>query len=159
MIETQQNATEDILKDASKDASKDVKNKPGRSAKNKKRVLEIVKIAERYPDKSQAEIAEIVGIDKSNVNRALKKYGLRRADIDGYKNNRADILAGLQTRVLQSVTDVDIEKAPFRDKIVALGILFDKERLERGQSTGNLALTSLIEVLDKRDRAAKKNKN
>ena len=31
------------------------------------------------------------------------------------------------------------EKASLRDKVISAGVLFDKERLERGQSTVNLA--------------------
>ena len=48
-------------------------------------------------------------------------------------------MAGLQEKVLASITASDLEKASLRDKVISVGVLFDKERLERGQSTVNLA--------------------
>ena len=41
--------------------------------------------------------------------------------------------------VLASFVASDLEKASLRDKVISAGVLFDKERLERGQSTVNLA--------------------
>lgn len=40
---------------------------------------------------------------------------------------------------LQALTAEDIKKASPRDKAIIFGTLYDKERLERGQSTVNLA--------------------
>ena len=38
-----------------------------------------------------------------------------------------------------ALSDDDIKKASARDKAIVFGTLYDKERLERGQSTVNLA--------------------
>ena len=43
-------------------------------------------------------------------------------------------------RLLSAISDTDIKKASLRDKVIAAGILFDKERLERGQSTSNVSV-------------------
>ena len=61
-------------------------------------------------------------------------------DLEAYKHNRADILAMKQAEMTSSITDEKLKKANMRDLVWSFGVLYDKERLERGQSTGNLAI-------------------
>lgn len=52
-----------------------------------------------------------------------------------YKNKRGDILAKLQKELLKSISADDIKDMPVGQRLMGYGILFDKERLERNQST------------------------
>lgn len=82
-----------------------------------------------------ADIARIQGCDRSNISRVLQRYGINQAKLKDYKNNRADVLAGIQERLLVSITSKDISKTPAIQRITGAAILYDKERLERNQAT------------------------
>lgn len=89
---------------------------------------------------SYQEIADYFGVRKQSVWDALQPYGLEtNGSIEVFKEKRADILAGKQADCLAALTVDDIKKASPRDKAIIFGTLYDKERLERGQSTVNLA--------------------
>jgi hypothetical protein len=47
----------------------------------------------------------------------------------------------MQSKLLSSITDAEIKKAPVGSRILAVAQLYDKERLERSLSTSNLAFT------------------
>lgn len=81
-------------------------------------------------------IARICKCSPQNVRERLagKLQDIRM--IDEYKNNRADILAYQQRRILGSITDDDINKAKLIEKSTSYGILYDKERLEMGKGVG-----------------------
>ena len=87
---------------------------------------------------SYQQIADLQGVDKAAIHRAIKDL-LPNHETQVYKSNRADILANLQGKIIKSITDEDIKKAPFGSRILAMAQLIDKERLERGQSTENIA--------------------
>jgi predicted DNA-binding protein YlxM (UPF0122 family) len=87
---------------------------------------------------SYQQIADIQGVSKQAIHAALKEL-LPTEETNVYKNQRADILANLQTKIIKSIDDADIKKAPFGSRILAMAQLIDKERLERGQSTENIA--------------------
>ncbi len=85
------------------------------------------------------EIAQYFNCDHTLVLRALKPYfGGFEGDLSSYVDRRADVLAGVQARALQALTDAKLKGASARDLAVMYGILFDKERLERGKSTQNI---------------------
>jgi hypothetical protein len=50
----------------------------------------------------------------------------------------------VQRRLLNNISQADIKKSGLRDKVVAVGILYDKERLERGQSTENVSIDGAL---------------
>jgi hypothetical protein len=85
------------------------------------------------------QIAAIQGTSKQNIHRKIKHL-LPTKETDEYKNNRADILAHTQLRLIKALTDDKIKKMQPRDIIVSYGILYDKERLERGESTENVSI-------------------
>ena len=87
---------------------------------------------------SQAQIARIQGCDRSNITRVLQRYGAIEQEVEDFKNHRADIFAGLQNRLISSITPDDIKKTPTGSRILAVAQLYDKERLERGLSTQNI---------------------
>lgn len=110
-----------------------------RTRKNSK-APRIVEIATEHPDLMPTEIGQMVGCSHVNVINTLKRYGIDQRETEDYKNHRADILAGIQTRLLKSITEVDIKSMPVGQRLMGYGILFDKERLERNQSTGNFSV-------------------
>lgn len=81
-------------------------------------------------------IARICKCTPQNVRKRLagKLRDIRM--IDEYKNNRADVLAYQQRRILSAVSDDDIGGAGLKDKAISFGILYDKERLETGKGIG-----------------------
>jgi hypothetical protein len=94
----------------------------------------ILTLAVTTPATNQ-EIANKVDCDKSLVTHVLARYGIERNTVETYKNNRADILAGLQEKILASINDEDIKSMPVGQRTMSYGILYDKERLERGKAT------------------------
>jgi len=96
-------------------------------------------IALRTAGLSHRQIAKALGCSKSNITKRLKQYEQEITGLKIYKEHRADIFALEQKRYIDSVTDKDIKKAPVAARMTAMGILFDKERLERGESTENIA--------------------
>ena len=102
---------------------------------------------------SITDTAKLLNCTKSNVSERLSSAGYRPNYLEHYKNHRADILASYQQIILNSLTPKDLEKAALSQKIMAYGVLYDKERLERGQSTENIAyadITKAQEIVDKR---------
>jgi len=89
------------------------------------------------------EIGKIHGLTKQTVHQRLQDAGLADYSIQHYVSNRADILAWLQHRLLFSLTDEDLKKMAPDRRIWSMAVLFDKERLERGQSTENLNISSI----------------
>lgn len=98
----------------------------------------IIATANQHPDLSERNIATLTDTDPAQVHRTLKAYKIERDRTDQFKNYRADIFAGFQSRILASISDAEIKKSPFGSKILSVCQLYDKERLERGQSTDNV---------------------
>jgi hypothetical protein len=98
----------------------------------------IIKVAQENPTLTTREIGKLTDSDHSHVVKVLQRYQIEYERVQKFKDHRADILAGLQEKVVNSLSPADIEKAGLRDRAVVLGILHDHERLERGQSTQNV---------------------
>ncbi len=86
---------------------------------------------------SYKQIGQLQGVSAQAIHQAIKDL-LPTDETELYKNNRADILANLQAKILKSIEDDDIKKSPFGSRVLAFCQLTDKERLERGQSTDNI---------------------
>jgi hypothetical protein len=85
------------------------------------------------------EIADTLGISNQAVHQCLKRYGIEVNHTQTYKEHRADVLAGMQAKLLSYVDDEKIQKAPMGSIVLAACQLYDKERLERDLSTSNTA--------------------
>ena len=85
---------------------------------------------------SHTQISKILGCNPSNVTHRLQTAGV--TSLRDYKKNRADFFAATQSRMLNNITEEDMKKASLSQKVVAAGILYDKERLERDLSTQNI---------------------
>ena len=111
-------------------------------------VIPISRIIElRKRGNSYKEIGKILGCTKQNVELRLRPFKAEIEALQSFKEQRADVLAVYQQKLLNSLTDSDIKRMPPGSRLTGFGILYDKERLERGQSTDNIAVEALIEDL------------
>ena len=92
---------------------------------------------------SDSQIAKLLGCSRPNITQRLQKILPERAKTHEFIRNRALTFADLQRRIVESLTDADIKRMAPDRRIWSLGVLYDKERLERGQSTENLAIASI----------------
>jgi hypothetical protein len=98
----------------------------------------ILDVREQNPTLSMRQVAKLADVTHAYVIDVYQRYGITEPRyIEDYKQNRADILAGVQSRLLSAITPEDIAKAPMGSKVLAVAQLYDKERLERGQSSAN----------------------
>ena len=104
----------------------------------------IIEINQSHPTLNKNEIAAVAGCDHAHVVRTLQTYGLIKKDVDHYISNRAAILAGMQHRLLSSITDADIKKTPVGSRVLAAAQLYDKERLERGLSNNDQPIMVIV---------------
>jgi hypothetical protein len=100
----------------------------------------IINTKQAHPRLNTVEIAAVANCDHTHVVRTLQRYGIAKFDVDNFISNRAAIFAGLQHRLLSSLTDDDIKKTPLGSRVLAAAQLYDKERLETGKTTSNLAI-------------------
>ena len=111
-------------------------------------VIPISRIIElRKRGNSYKEIGKILGCTKQNVELRLRPFKAEIEALQSFKEQRADVLAVYQQKLLNSLTDSNIKRMPPGTRLTGFGILYDKERLERGQSTDNIAVEALIEDL------------
>jgi DNA-binding IclR family transcriptional regulator len=115
-----------------------VTNTPMRAPRPIPKTQDILEYATTQPGLSVREIARLTDCDHSNVVRTLQRYGISQTEAQSYGERRAEILQGIQDRLLSTITDTDIQKSSLLQRVTATGILYDKERLERGLSTANI---------------------
>jgi exopolyphosphatase/pppGpp-phosphohydrolase len=119
-----------------------------KSTPNKIDPAKLIKTAQENPNLTTRQLGTLMDTTHSAIVHAFKRYGLDRERIESFKVNRADIMAGLQETVAASFTEEDIKKASVRDRTILFGTLYDKERLERGQSTQNVATILASSVVE-----------
>ena len=110
------------------------RRKPIPNKIDKRKLIETV---QANPNLSVRQLGTLMDTTHSAIVQALQRYGIDKERLEGYKANRADVFAGLQEIVASSLTAGDINNASVRDRTMLMGVLYDKERLERGQSTSN----------------------
>lgn len=134
-------------------AARPAKRRPHNRQLNPTKVLEL---AEKQV--STYDIAKHQGVNQSNVWRFLERHQIETQHTHTYKANRADLFArvsGMSVGVIEQVVlkiqeDIDngvldaltpVQKSAIaRDLNIVAGTIYDKERLERGQSTQNISL-------------------
>jgi len=99
----------------------------------------VAQVIQNNPGISGRELAETAEVAPSTARAYLAKYGINKGEIDLFVDNRVDIVRSKQQMILDNMTEAKIKGAAFRDMAVAYGILLDKDRLESGQSTQNIA--------------------
>lgn len=89
------------------------------------------------------QIGELLGCSDANICKRLAPFRESLDNLGSFKENRADLLAVYQREILKQLTPDHIKKARLTEITTAFGTLYDKERLERGQSTENIAYADL----------------
>jgi hypothetical protein len=84
---------------------------------------------------STRQIAKLVGCSNSNVYDRLIRSGYNLAHQKAFNDNKPKVLSFIHEKIVNNITDEEIKKTSFRDKVVALGILVDKEQLLLGKPT------------------------
>ena len=92
---------------------------------------------------SHNEISKIIGCSKANVTERLQPYVNDIDNLKSFKENKADILAIQQSRLLNNLSMEDIKKSSGYQKVGMFSVLHNQERLERGESTSNIAYADL----------------
>ena len=104
---------------------------------------------------SYRDIGRILGVDHSVVYAGLRGFTaiLEQPELIGaYRDSEADILDGLRMELVRSlIDDLRVKKGKGKlsgyQKVGMYGILFDKMRLLRGQTTSNISsLTAIIQA-------------
>ena len=93
---------------------------------------------------SYRDIAKQINATESGTRRAILRYLPNIDDLQVYKDHRADLFACKQAELLFSVTPDDIKSMAAGSRITGAAILYDKERLERGQATDHVAYVDLV---------------
>ena len=86
------------------------------------------------------QIADKYGVNKSAVHERLQRFEAQLGDpeeLRGFQDVEADIQAAIKRRISSKLLDVDLSKASARDLAVTYGVIYDKNRLQTGQSTSN----------------------
>lgn len=103
------------------------------------------------------EIAEKYEVKPSAICNMIARYKAEQADLEEYRNNKANIMEHIQGKLLSSVSQDNPKEA--QSLVTSAAILEDKIRLERGQSTVNTtvdirALIASVQVPQGQDATA-----
>lgn len=132
---------------------------PKRSKRSRQSVP-LAYVAHQYATgKTTRELGEQYGVSHTTITRWLDQTDQAKHTVERFKQNRADILARIQSKslVLQEQIVDELLKdglanayTPQQKQQLMFtlntihGTLFDKERLERGQSTANISTLSRL---------------
>jgi transposase len=94
------------------------------------------------------DIAVKLGCGKSTVSECLNRYFPEGRGLSVYRNHKADYLQSKQAQLLHALDESKISAMSGRDLVVATGVLYDKERLERGLSSANISVQDISSDLN-----------
>ena len=100
-----------------------------KSRKNKDIPIQTI-IEYRNQGLSCGEIAKLTGCSRQNVQQRLDSVEYNKEDLANYKKHRADVFAFIQSKMLNSIDDVEIKRMPVAQRVLCTGILYDKEEKE-----------------------------
>ena len=89
---------------------------------------------------SYREIQHIMDVSPASITNIVREFEANKPLVEYYKRNRRNILAYDQLRCRGYITDEKLEKASAKDLEIMRSICHDKERLEGGESTENVAV-------------------
>lgn len=89
---------------------------------------------------THSAIAEIIGCKQQTITRKLLSYRALKDKVNDFTTRRADTLAFVQKMCLDSIEPEEIKALKVPQRIWVMGVLYDKERLERNKSTNNIAI-------------------
>lgn len=123
-----------------------IKRKRGRPKGSTILPLAVI-VAELKAGKTARQIAQTYGLAPASVGQRINKAGISLVGIRAYKAHRADLALAKQSQILEAMSPDKIEKASLRDQATTINILHNMERLDRGQSTENVAYHSIASEL------------
>lgn len=91
-----------------------------------------------------SDIAKLFKVTETQVYRRLKRYKTDPANVVDFRKSKAKKMEFIQAEILASITPEDIKKTPFIQRVTSFGILEDKIRLIRGESTSNVNLQGVL---------------
>ena len=98
------------------------------------------------------DIAALQGVTKQAIYQALTRFepflaSIEPGQLTAFAEERGQILNSVELGLMQSLVDpAKVERASLRDIAVTYGIVYDKRRLESGQSTSNTMLLGKLIV-------------
>ena len=95
---------------------------------------------------SHGQIAKILGCSNSNISLRISNAGYSPDLIQAYARDRAKIYKYYQSKIINKITDADIEKAGLLEKVKSVSFLHNQERLEEGKSTQNIAYADIVKA-------------
>ena len=81
---------------------------------------------------SYSEIGKLAGCDKTNVYHRFKTIGYDPEHVRAYKTRKSDVFTFWENKLLNSINDDDLKRANLQTKMMAFGIIYDKNRIEQG---------------------------
>lgn len=105
----------------------------------------------KNPNLTMEQLGQLNGVTHGSIVRLLQRHGIQRNSTEVFRNRRAEILATLQGEILSSITEENLTKASLRDKVIAAGVLYDKERLETGNATSITAIYATASTKAEKD--------
>ena len=120
----------------------DKMTKPVNTGFRRKRAEKMQRVAELVqsnPELPIRQLAEQAGVSKTTAQAYLAKWGINKGELDVFVENRNSIVKSKQEEILRALTPDKLQKATAKDLTVAYGIMLDKDRLESGESTSNVA--------------------
>lgn len=85
------------------------------------------------------EISKIYNVNWQTIKKILDDYGVQDPNINHYRDHRERYLSKAENDILNSLSDADLMKASLKDKAYAFGVFHNANRLERNESTSNVA--------------------
>ena len=91
---------------------------------------------------SHGAIGKVLGCTKKNIQKRLRWASNEVDRIENFKTYKGDVLAIHQRRILDSIDQGTIKKAGLRDRVLAFGVLHDKEKMitDKGEGKGQLQI-------------------
>lgn len=97
------------------------------------------------------KIQEATDVSLGTISNVVREFEVNKPLVDSYKKNRADILAHDQMIYRSHITEEKLKKTCPRDLEWMRAVAYDKERIERGESTENIhVIIEAITDLQKR---------
>lgn len=120
---------------------------------NKKRKIDIQKALElHFKGLNFSEIAKHFDVTKQAVRELIRRYLPVDISVEWFKKNKSAMIHAKQAQILNSLSPEDIKEASAYQKVGMFGILYDKGRLEDGQTTENVGYADYTEAIDELDR-------
>ena len=92
---------------------------------------------------NQSQTAKVLGCTRPNISNRLKQLDYTPGYLKSFKDNRADVLSALQAQIVKHITPEKLQKASAYQLTGMMSLLHNQERLERGQSTENIAYADM----------------